>query len=67
MDVRLRSFPAGSAGVVSGWATTDEEVLMWCGLIIWVIHDLHRQLCAQPADGAVGWGAGGGGKPGRQR
>jgi len=32
MDARLRSFPVNSASVVSGWATTDEEVLMWCGL-----------------------------------
>jgi hypothetical protein len=32
MDLRLRSFRADSASVVSGWATTDEEVLMWCGL-----------------------------------
>ncbi len=28
--MRLRPFPADSASVVSGWATTDEEVLMWC-------------------------------------
>jgi ribosomal protein S18 acetylase RimI-like enzyme len=28
--MRLRPFPAGSASVVSGWATTDEEVLWWC-------------------------------------
>jgi ribosomal protein S18 acetylase RimI-like enzyme len=32
MDLRLRSFRADSASVVSGWATTDEEVVMWCGL-----------------------------------
>jgi [ribosomal protein S18]-alanine N-acetyltransferase len=31
MWFRLRSFPADAADVVSGWATTDEEVLMWCG------------------------------------
>ena len=31
MRLRLCPFPAGSAGVVSGWATTDEEVLLWCG------------------------------------
>ena len=31
MTVCLRPFPAGSAGVVSGWATTREEVIMWCG------------------------------------
>lgn len=31
MAVRLRPFPAGSAGVVSGWARTREEVMMWCG------------------------------------
>jgi [ribosomal protein S18]-alanine N-acetyltransferase len=30
--LRLHPFPANSAGVVSGWARTDEEVLMWCGL-----------------------------------
>ena len=32
MSLRLRPFPADSAGVVSGWARTDEEVLMWCSL-----------------------------------
>ena len=31
MPLQLRSFPAELAGVVSGWAQTDEEVLMWCG------------------------------------
>jgi len=31
MPLRLRPFPADSAGIVSGWATTDEEVAMWCG------------------------------------
>ena len=31
MPLRLRPFPADSASVVSGWATTDEEVVMWCG------------------------------------
>src|SRR5215475_11023264 len=31
MPLHLRSFPAELAGVVSGWAQTDEEVLMWCG------------------------------------
>jgi len=31
MGLRLRPFPADAAGVVSGWASTDEEVLMWCG------------------------------------
>jgi ribosomal protein S18 acetylase RimI-like enzyme len=31
MSLRLRRFPADLAGVVSGWATTDEEVLLWCG------------------------------------
>ena len=31
MPLRLRPFPADSAGVVSGWATTDKEVVMWCG------------------------------------
>jgi RimJ/RimL family protein N-acetyltransferase len=29
--LRLRPVPADSASVVSGWATTDEEVGMWCG------------------------------------
>ena len=28
----LHPFSAESAGVVSDWARTDEEVLMWCGL-----------------------------------
>ncbi|HEY6294384.1 MAG TPA: GNAT family N-acetyltransferase [Streptosporangiaceae bacterium] len=32
MALRMHPFPADSAGVVSGWARTDEEVLMWCGL-----------------------------------
>ena len=31
MPLRLRPFPADSASIVSGWATTDEEVAMWCG------------------------------------
>src|SRR5712691_13450140 len=31
MALRLYPFPAGSAGAVSGWARTDEEVIMWCG------------------------------------
>ena len=31
MTLHLRSFPAELAGVVSGWAKTGEEVLMWCG------------------------------------
>ena len=31
MALHLRSFPAELAGVVSGWAQTDEEVLMCCG------------------------------------
>jgi len=31
MALRLHPFPADSAGVVSGWATTNEEVAMWCG------------------------------------
>ena len=31
MQLRLRPFPADLAGVVSGWATTEEEVVMWCG------------------------------------
>lgn len=29
--VRLRPFPAESADVVSGWARTPGEVVMWCG------------------------------------
>jgi ribosomal protein S18 acetylase RimI-like enzyme len=29
--LRLHPFPADSAGVVSGWARTREEVIMWCG------------------------------------
>jgi ribosomal protein S18 acetylase RimI-like enzyme len=28
--LRLHPFPRDSAGVVSGWARTDEEALMWC-------------------------------------
>jgi ribosomal protein S18 acetylase RimI-like enzyme len=31
MALRLHPFPADSAGVVSGWARTNEEVVMWCG------------------------------------
>jgi [ribosomal protein S18]-alanine N-acetyltransferase len=31
MALRLHPFPADSAGLVSGWATTPEEVIMWCG------------------------------------
>lgn len=31
MAVRVGPFPAASAEVVSGWATTREEVIMWCG------------------------------------
>ena len=31
MQLRLRPFPADLAGVVSGWATTEEDVAMWCG------------------------------------
>ena len=31
MPLHLRAFPAELAGVVSGWAQTAEEVLMWCG------------------------------------
>ena len=30
--VRVRPFPAGLAGLVSSWASTDGEVRMWCGL-----------------------------------
>jgi hypothetical protein len=32
MALRLLPFPADSAGMVSGWARTREEVIMWCGL-----------------------------------
>ena len=32
MALRLHPFSADSADVVSGWAQTNEEVLMWCGL-----------------------------------
>ena len=32
MALRVRPFAAELAGVVSGWAKTDEEVLMWCGV-----------------------------------
>jgi len=31
MAVRLLPFPADSAEVVSGWARTRDEVIMWCG------------------------------------
>jgi ribosomal protein S18 acetylase RimI-like enzyme len=31
MALRLHPIPADSAGVVSGWARTTEEVIMWCG------------------------------------
>jgi len=31
MAERLRPFPAEAAGIVSGWARTREEVIMWCG------------------------------------
>ena len=31
MALRLYPFAAGSAGVVGGWARTNEEVIMWCG------------------------------------
>jgi ribosomal protein S18 acetylase RimI-like enzyme len=31
MALRLHPFPADSADVVSGWARTREEVIMWCG------------------------------------
>jgi hypothetical protein len=30
MRLCVRPFPAEAAGVVSGWATSDEEALMWC-------------------------------------
>jgi ribosomal protein S18 acetylase RimI-like enzyme len=31
MPLRLCPFPAEAASIVSGWATTKEEVAMWCG------------------------------------
>ena len=31
MKLQVRPFPAELANVVSGWAQTEEEVLMWCG------------------------------------
>ena len=31
MSLRLGPFPEESAGIVSSWAETDEEVRMWCG------------------------------------
>jgi hypothetical protein len=31
MAVRLCPFPAEEAEVVSSWARTREEVIMWCG------------------------------------
>ncbi|MGN6791907.1 MAG: GNAT family N-acetyltransferase [Streptosporangiaceae bacterium] len=30
MALQLRSFPAELADVISGWARTDEEALLWC-------------------------------------
>jgi ribosomal protein S18 acetylase RimI-like enzyme len=30
--LHVRPFPAGQAGLVSRWAGTADEVLMWCGL-----------------------------------
>jgi ribosomal protein S18 acetylase RimI-like enzyme len=35
--LRLRSFDSELAGVVSGWAQTDEEVRMWCGARTWPV------------------------------
>ena len=32
MALRVRPFPAGLAVLVSSWASTAGEVLMWCGL-----------------------------------
>jgi ribosomal protein S18 acetylase RimI-like enzyme len=32
--LRLRPFPADLAGVVSGWATSGQDVLMWCGAAV---------------------------------
>jgi ribosomal protein S18 acetylase RimI-like enzyme len=34
MGLQVRPFPADAAGVVSGWATTDVEVRMWCGAAV---------------------------------
>ena len=34
MALRLRPFPADLAGVVSGWATSGQDVLMWCGAAV---------------------------------
>ena len=31
MTLRVRPFPAGLAALVSSWAGTAGEVLMWCG------------------------------------
>ncbi len=31
MTLQARPFPAELASVVSGWARTEEEGLMWCG------------------------------------
>ena len=31
LAISLQPFPPDSAGVVSGWAVTREEVKMWCG------------------------------------
>jgi ribosomal protein S18 acetylase RimI-like enzyme len=34
VPLRLRPFPADLADVVSGWATTGQDVLMWCGAVV---------------------------------
>src|SRR5215472_10244827 len=33
MALHVRAFPAELVGVVSGWAQSDEEALMWCGAV----------------------------------
>jgi len=34
MTLHVGTFPAELAGVVSGWAQSEEEVLMWCGAAV---------------------------------
>ena len=53
MPLRLHPFPADSASVVSSWATTDEEVVMWCG----------RPAAPVPPEQINAWASEDGGQP----